>query len=135
MAMTRREVASLATETSMIGLSEEFVRDFLREECAKAGGQAAWAETQWRVGRVLSADDVAMIEKLLKQHDDEMAEQIDSFATGSFAAGREQVLRELGGQEFVDLDGKRMEIDSRLAWKRACIKVAEKQAELDRLSN
>lgn len=44
MAMTRREVASLATETSMIGLSEEFVRDFLREECAKAGGQAAWAE-------------------------------------------------------------------------------------------
>ena len=44
MAMTRREVASLATETSMIGLSEEFVRGFLREECAKAGGQAAWAE-------------------------------------------------------------------------------------------
>ena len=44
MAMTRWEVASLATETTMIGLSEEFVRDFLREECAKAGGQAAWAE-------------------------------------------------------------------------------------------
>lgn len=90
----------------------------------------AIAMTQWRVGRVLSSDDVAMIEKLLKQHDDEMAEQIDSFA-----AGREQVLRELGGQEFVDLDEKRMEIDGRLAWKRACIKVAEKQAELDRLSN
>lgn len=44
MALTRREVASLATETSMIGLSEEFVRDFLREECEKAGGQAKWAE-------------------------------------------------------------------------------------------
>ena len=90
----------------------------------------AIAMTQWRVGRVLSDDDVAMIEKLLKQHDDEMAEQI-----GSFAAGREQVLRELGGQEFVDLDEKRMELDCKLAWKRACIKVAEKQAELDRLSN
>lgn len=44
MALTRRQVASLATETSMIGLSDEFVRDFLREECEKAGGQARWAE-------------------------------------------------------------------------------------------
>lgn len=90
----------------------------------------AIAMTQWRVGRVLSADDVTMIEKLLKQHDDEMATQVDAFS-----AGREQVLRKLGGQEFVDLDEKRMELDGRLAWKRACIKVAEKQAELDRLSN
>lgn len=85
--------------------------------------------TQWREGRVLSADDVAMIEKLLKQHGDEMAEQVDSFA-----AGREQVLRELGGQEFVDLDARRCELDGRLAWKRACIKVAEKQAALDKLT-
>lgn len=90
----------------------------------------AIAMTQWRVGRVLSADDVAMIETLLKQHEDEAAEHVDSFA-----AGREQVLRELGGQKFVDLDEKRMELDGRLAWRRACIKVAEKQAELDRLSN
>lgn len=87
------------------------------------------AMTQWREGRVLSADDVAMIEKLLKQHGDEMAEQVDSFA-----AGREQVLRELGGQEFVDLDARRCELDGRLAWKRACIKVAEKQAALDKLT-
>jgi hypothetical protein len=87
------------------------------------------AMTQWREGRVLSADDVAMIARLLKQHDDEMAEQVDSFA-----AGREQVLRELGGQEFVDLDAKRCELDGRLAWKRACIKVAEKQAALDKLT-
>ena len=64
------------------------------------------------------------------QHEDEAAEHVDSFA-----AGREQVLRELGGQKFVDLDEKRMELDGRLAWRRACIKVAEKQAELDRLSN
>lgn len=87
------------------------------------------AMTQWREGRVLSADDVTMIAKLIKQHDDEMAEQVDSFA-----AGREQVLRELGGQEFVDLDARRCELDGRLAWKRACIKVAEKQAALDKLT-
>ncbi len=43
-ALTRKEVASLATDTSMIGLSEEFVRDFLRDECVKAGGQAKWAK-------------------------------------------------------------------------------------------
>lgn len=87
------------------------------------------AMTQWQVGRVLSADDVAMIAKLLKMHDDEMAEQVDSFS-----AGREHVLRELGGQELVDLDAKRMELDGKLAWKRACIKVAEKEAELARLN-
>lgn len=91
--------------------------------------EPAIAMTQWREGRVLSAADVAMIAKLLKQHDDEMAEQVDSFA-----AGREQVLRELGGQEFVDLDAKRCELDGRLAWKRACITVAEKQAALDKLT-
>lgn len=87
------------------------------------------AMTQWQVGRVLSADDVAMIAKLLKMHDDEMAEQVDNFS-----AGREQVLRELGGQELVDLDARRMELDGKLAWKRACIKVAEKEAELARLN-
>lgn len=88
------------------------------------------AMTQWREGRVLSSADVEMIAKLLRRHDDEMAAQIDSFA-----AGREQVLRELGGQEFVDLDANGMEIDAKLAFKRACITVAEKQAALDRLSN
>lgn len=87
------------------------------------------AMTQWREGRVLSANDVAMIAKLLKMHDDEMAEKIDLFS-----AGREQVLRELGGQEFVDLDAKRCELDGKLAYKRACIKVAEKQAALDKMS-
>lgn len=90
----------------------------------------AIAMTQWREGRVLSADDVQMIADLLKQHDDEMHREIDMFASA-----REQVLRELGGQELVDLDAKSSELTGRLAWKRACIKVAEKQSELDRLSN
>lgn len=87
------------------------------------------AMSQWQVGRVLSSDDVAMIDRLICELDAEMAEAVDSFSQG-----REQALRELGGQEFVDLDAKGMEIDAKLAWKRACIKVAEKKAELDRLS-
>lgn len=86
--------------------------------------------SQWRAGRVLSDADVTLIDRLLKQHDDEMNEQVDAFSSG-----REQALRELGGQELVDMDAKRMELDGRLAFKRACIKVAERQAELDRLSN
>lgn len=86
--------------------------------------------SQWRAGRVLSEADVVLIDRLLKQHDDEMNEQVDAFSSG-----REQALRELGGQELVDMDAKCMELDGRLAFKRACIKVAEKQAELDRLSN
>lgn len=39
-----RDASKIATETSMIGLSEEFVRDFLRDECKRVGGQAKWAE-------------------------------------------------------------------------------------------
>ena len=85
--------------------------------------------TQWKAGRILSAADIAMLHRMMRMHDDEMAEQVVNFS-----AGREQVLRELGGQEFVDLDAKGMEIDAKLAWKRACIKVGEKQAELERLS-
>lgn len=85
--------------------------------------------TQWRAGRVLTEDDVQFLQQLLREHDDEMNRRVDEFA-----AGREQALRELGGQEFVDLDTRGMEIDGKLAFKRACIRVAERQAELDRLS-
>lgn len=42
----------------------------------------AIAMTQWREGRVLSAEDVRMIERLLKMHDDEMAEHVDAFSAG-----------------------------------------------------
>ncbi len=85
--------------------------------------------TQWKAGRILSAADIALLHRLLREHDDEMNERVDEFA-----AGREQVLRELGGQALVDLDNQSMELDGKLAWKRACAKVAEKQAELDRLN-
>lgn len=76
------------------------------------------AMTQWREGRVLSAEDVAMIARLLKEHDDERGRDVDLFA-----AAREQVLRELGGQELVDLDAEKSVLTGKLAFKRACIKV------------
>lgn len=85
--------------------------------------------SQWKAGRILSAADVALLHRMMRMHDDELGEQVNNFA-----AGREQVLRELGGQEFVDLDAKRMELDAKLAWKRACIKVGEKEAELAKLN-
>lgn len=96
---------------------------------ADYGDIPAIAMTQWSEGRVLSADDVATIARLLKQHDDEMARDIELYS-----AAREQVLRELGGQELVDLDAKSSEMTGRLAYKRACIKVGEQEAELARLN-
>ena len=89
----------------------------------------AIAMTQWQAGRVLSANDVAMINKLISELETEMAQGVDAFSQG-----REQALRELGGQELVDLDAQGMELDGKLAWKRACIKVAEKQATLAKLN-
>ena len=89
----------------------------------------AIAITQWRAGRVLSEDDVTLIGRLLKEHDDDMNREVDLYA-----AAREQVLRELGGQAMVDLAEKSDELTDKLAWERAKIRVAEKQAELDRLS-
>lgn len=90
----------------------------------------AIAISQWRVGRVLSHGDVALIGRLLAEHDAEMAQEVDTYASA-----REQVLRELGGQELVDLDGRQSELVGKIAWKRACIKVAEREAELAKLNN
>lgn len=85
--------------------------------------------TQWRAGRVLSDADIAMIQKLLKEHDDEMNTQIDNFASG-----REQAFREIGGQELVDLMARGDILDAQLAIKRASIKVGEKRAALNQLT-
>ncbi len=89
----------------------------------------AIAVSQWREGRVLSADDVKVLTRMIAEYEAECNEALDAFSSG-----REQVLRELGGQEFVDLDKQGMEIDGKLAFKRACVKVAEKQADLDRMN-
>lgn len=85
--------------------------------------------TQWREGRVLSADDVKLLSRYLAEVDAEQAENVDSFA-----AGREQALRALGGQQLVDMVALGDSTAGALAWKKACISVAEKQAELARLN-
>ncbi|MEQ1716614.1 MAG: hypothetical protein ABL907_11610 [Hyphomicrobium sp.] len=85
--------------------------------------------TQWRAGRILSDADIAMLEKLLKEHDDEMNAQIDNFS-----AGRDQAIREIGGQELVDIMDRGVVIDCQLAIKRASIRVAEKLAALNALT-
>lgn len=39
-----KEAAKIAGPGSGVGLSAEFVREFLRDECKEAGGQEAWAK-------------------------------------------------------------------------------------------
>lgn len=85
--------------------------------------------TQWREGQVLTANDVKMLQRYMKEVEDEQAEQVDMFA-----AGREQAMRELGGQQLVDMVAAGDEARFKLAWKNACIKTAEKQAELAKLN-
>lgn len=85
--------------------------------------------TQWREGQVLTADDVEMLRRYMKEVDEEQAEHADMFA-----AGREQAMRELGGQQLVDMCAAGDEARFKLAWKNACIKTAEKQAALNKLS-
>ncbi len=91
--------------------------------------QPAIAMSQWRAGRVLSTDDVKMIAALLKELDDEMNEGVNAFS-----AGRDQALRELGGQELVDMVERGDIAAGKLAYKRACISVAEKEAALAKLN-
>lgn len=82
--------------------------------------------TQWRAGRVLTEADVAMLNRLLKEYDDEMNERVDQFASG-----REQALLELGGPELAALMDKKDELAAKLACQRALASVAAKQIELD----
>lgn len=91
--------------------------------------QPAIAMSQWREGRTLSAADVVMIAALLKELDDEMNQGVDAFSSG-----REQALRELGGQELVDMVERGDVAAGKLAYKRACISVGEKEAALAKLN-
>lgn len=50
----------------------------------------------WQEGRVLSASDIADVQKVLADYNDEIGE-----ATNAYHAARQQVLREIGGDELV----------------------------------
>jgi hypothetical protein len=57
----------------------------------------AIAISQWRSGRTLSDADVAMIQRLLREHEEDLGCVIDSHAQA-----RENALREIGGQKLVE---------------------------------
>lgn len=90
----------------------------------------AIAITQWRAGRVLSEDDVKLIGRLLKEHDDDMAAEVDTFHNG-----RQQAIYEIGGQELVDLMEKADEAFTQIALKKAFAHYAAKCAERDAMNN
>jgi hypothetical protein len=87
----------------------------------------AIAITQWEAGRVLSAEDIALIERLLKEHGDEIWDQIEMFR-----AAREQVLHEIGGDELVEASKKADFAMAQVSLKRAYARYEEKAAELDK---
>ncbi len=82
--------------------------------------------TQWREGRVLSAADVTIIARLLKEHDDEINAGVDAFHSG-----REQAMHEIGGPELVALMRAGDKLDVDIAMKKMRALLARKQAKLD----
>lgn len=92
--------------------------------------QPGIAITQWREGRVLSADDIKLIERLLREHDSELMEDVDRYH-----AARTQVLHEIGGQGLVDAAAKADFATSQISLKRAYASYAAKCAELDSMKN
>lgn len=90
----------------------------------------AIAMTQWREGRVLSAADVAMIEKLLREMDFSEGEAVEAFANG-----RKQALFEIGGEELVKAAERSDAAVGEIALKKAYAAYAAKVAELQSMSN
>jgi hypothetical protein len=92
----------------------------------------------WRVyayveGRVLSADDVKDIQQVLSDYNDEIGENADRMQ-----AAREQVLREIGGEELVALAATADGLQASVAVERAMAhfnaKCAEYESKIDRPS-
>lgn len=89
---------------------------------AKYGAIPGIAMTQWRAGRVLSDDDVAMIGRLLRDHDAEIAEQ-----AAAFSAGYEQAMSECDRADVPTLIRERDADRAMLSFYKACAAVAERQ--------
>lgn len=90
--------------------------------------------TQWREGRVLSAEDIALITEHLRQLDDERDKEINDYQ-----AGREAALREIGGQELVEFmhkqDVSRTEVTTQNALQRYYQRVREVEAAQKKVAN
>lgn len=81
--------------------------------------------TQWREGRVLSAADIAMIARLLKELDEEINAGVDAFHNG-----REQAMHEIGGEALVAMMRKGDKIDVDIAMARVHALIEQKTAKL-----
>lgn len=86
--------------------------------------------SQWRVGRVLSEDDILLLHRLLREYDEEAADSIELFHNA-----RRQVLHEIGGDDLVAASEKAYFALSQVALKRAFASYAEKAAKLDQHNN
>jgi hypothetical protein len=90
----------------------------------------AIAISQWRSGRTLSDADVAMIQRLLREHEEDLGCVIDSHAQA-----RENALREIGGQKLVDMMDENIELVARIAFEKAVRTVAARRDMLENLQS
>jgi len=73
-----------------------------------------WRLHNFAAGRALSADDVQDIQQVLNDYNDEIGENADRHQVA-----REQVLREIGGEDLVQMAAKADSIQSAVAVKKA----------------
>lgn len=88
----------------------------------------AIAISQWVAGRTLSDADVALIERLLREHEQDIGQAVDTLSQA-----RENALREIGGQELVDLMDENCVLGAQIAFEKAVRTVAARRELLEHL--
>ena len=78
----------------------------------------------WQVGRVLTAEDIADVQKVLADYNDEIGE-----SSAAYHNARQDVLREIGGDELVSAAAKSDEWQSAVFLSRALEHFHKKCAE------
>jgi Ser/Thr protein kinase RdoA (MazF antagonist) len=78
----------------------------------------------WKAGRVLTDADIADVQKVLADYNAEIGD-----ATNAYHQAREQVLREIGGDELVEAAAKSDQWQSAVALSRAFEHFHKKSAE------
>ncbi len=85
-----------------------------------------WRCYEWAEGRVLCAADIADLQQVLNDYNDEIGTQAHHYDDA-----RRQVLFEIGGQELVDAADKADEAQSLVTVKRAMAHYEAKRAEYE----
>lgn len=95
---------------------------------------AYWRLYEFTTGRVLSDADVADIQQVLNDYNDEIGSQVEHYSNA-----RDQVLREIGGEELLQAANKADTAQGKLACERALkhyyAKAAEAEAALAKMNN